>query len=464
MTAFGCDTGMDAENTHLNAAPSSASQLLNLVRNTGNSNQILSGQESLVWGTHDQFGHLYPTQFDEHALNATGEMPAIFASDFGDFRGSDVGRRYKTRDLALRYANEGSIVSLSYHMCAPDYNDGCGDDFGQGIKLPGYSSSKIDQILTPGTSLNRTHMQRLDEVAGYLLDLKRAGVPVLWRPFHEMNGDWFWWGQQPRYKELWIQMYNHFQAKGLDNLVWVWSVNYWWKNNAEENPNLYYPGSQYVDVLGVDIYEDFAHGHRFVPNDAQHVDIYNGIKAVDRSKPIGISENGLIPDWPSLSRTQPDWAFYITWWGYEEHSSPQRYQNNYNSGLVLTQDDLGSSSPSTGGSKGNNGGGSTTSGDCVDTAPYGDGWGWNGSEGCRIGEDNSGSDNGGGVSTSGNCVDTAPYGDGWGWNGTSSCRIGGDNSGNNNGGGASGSSNCVDTAPVGDGWGWDGTSSCRISN
>ena len=458
MTVMGCEAGSESESTHLNAAPSSASELLNLVRNTGNSNRILSGQESLVWGTHDQFGHLYPTEFEEHALNATGEMPAIFASDFGDFRGSDVHRRYKTRDLALRYANEGSIVSLSYHMCAPDYADGCGDDFGQGVKLPGYSSSKIDQILTPGTSLNRTHMQRLDEIAGYLLELKNAGVPVLWRPFHEMNGDWFWWGQQPRYKELWIQMYNYFQAKGLNNLVWVWSVNYWWRGNRGEEPSQYYPGSQYVDVLAVDIYEDFAHGHRFVPTSGQHIDIYNGIKAVDRSKPIGISENGLIPDWPSLSRTQPDWAFYITWWGYETQSSPQRFRNNYNSGLVMTQDDLG----------GNSGAGRYTppapsntdssKGNCVDD--NGDGWGWDGVQSCQVGSDSSNNRGGSTGSGSSNCIDD--NGDGWGWDGVQSCRVGSDSSNNGGGSSNSGSGNCVDTQPYGDGWGWNGTTSCRV--
>lgn len=404
---MGCQVEDDtAQNAELAAAPNSAAQLLELVRSTGKSRNILSGQESMVWGDHDEFGYLYPTEYDEYAFNATNKMPAIFASDFGDFHHGDQSLRYKTRDLALRYAQEGSIVSLSYHICAPDYSDGCGAGTGEGVKVDNYPSSNIDQILTPGTGLNRIHMQRLDEIANYLLDLKRANVPVLWRPFHEMNGDWFWWGQQPRYVELYRQMHDYFDSKGLDNLVWVWSVNYWWPNNSEEFPQQYYPGDRYVDVIGADIYQDNKHRHSFDKR------IYDGLKAVSSSKPLGITENGLIPDWTEMVKTQPDWAFYITWWGYERDSSTARYQKNYNSGMVITQDGIGSNVKPVPPVAGANNG---TDSDCVDED--GDGWGWNHTtnKSCEVGRDSGNS-----IS---DCVDSD--GDGWGWSDTlqDSCRV-----------------------------------------
>lgn len=105
-------------------------------------------------------------------------------------------------------------------------------------------------------------------------------------------------------------------------------------------------------------------------------------------------------------------------------------------------------------------------GDCVDTSPVGDGWGWNGVESCRVAS--TGNDQ----PMAGMCEDTPPVGDGWGWNGVESCRVGGsDNNADNNGNDSSnddtdatGNSDaeCVDTAPVGDGWGWDGSMSCRV--
>ena len=90
------------------------------------------------------------------------------------------------------------------------------------------------------------------------------------------------------------------------------------------------------------------------------------------------------------------------------------------------------------------------SGNCVDTDPIGDGWGWDGVTSCRV--------SGAGPEPepeSATCVDTDPVGDGWGWDGSSSCRTGSVEPQ---------ASDCVDTDPVGDGWGWDGVSSCRIGS
>ncbi len=97
-------------------------------------------------------------------------------------------------------------------------------------------------------------------------------------------------------------------------------------------------------------------------------------------------------------------------------------------------------------------------GDCIDTAPVGDGWGWNGVESCAVQTEPEPEPE----PEAGTCVDTAPLGNGWGWNGTESCRVPAvdpDPEPSNPDPGA-----CVDTAPIGDGWGWNGTASCRITS
>ena len=86
---------------------------------------------------------------------------------------------------------------------------------------------------------------------------------------------------------------------------------------------------------------------------------------------------------------------------------------------------------------------------CIDTDPVGDGWGWDGSESCRV-------TSSGETASSATCIDTDPVGDGWGWNGSESCRVTSVETTN--------SDNCIDTDPVGDGWGWNGSDSCRISS
>lgn len=82
---------------------------------------------------------------------------------------------------------------------------------------------------------------------------------------------------------------------------------------------------------------------------------------------------------------------------------------------------------------------------CTDTAPIGDGWGWNGSTSCQIN-----------VIATGTCVD--PDGDGWGWDGTNTCRTGQEETRIENGGGTISEARCIDED--GDGWGWNGTGSC----
>jgi len=111
----------------------------------------------------------------------------------------------------------------------------------------------MEQLITPGSAVYSNYMAKLDKVAAGLKQFQDSGAVILWRPFHEMNGNWFWWGNNNSsvsYIKVWQHMYNCFtNTKGLNNLLWVYAPN--------EGSGAYlntYPGDSYVDICGMDYY------------------------------------------------------------------------------------------------------------------------------------------------------------------------------------------------------------------
>ena len=302
---------------------------------------IIAGQESTFWDA--PWENWFPTTRDKFVQDKTnGKFPALFASDFGDFARKDLDgspervreMRGKLVEVITDYANQGSMIMLSYHMCQPDAVDGCGFEVMSGFNDNyTYPEWKIDEILTEGTELNRIHIERLDEIAEHLKTLKNKGINVIWRPYHEMNGFWFWWGKQRRYVDLYRQMFDRFtEVHRLDNLIWAWSVNYW-NTEQEEGPSEYYPGHDVVDLIGADIY--ISHGHRYDES------MYNELLEIGQNlKPMGITENGKLPDWPRIASTQPKWSFWATWFGFEGRTSDQDYRRLFDDSRTITLDEL----------------------------------------------------------------------------------------------------------------------------
>lgn len=270
-------------------------------------NHILSGQQESTWIGGPEYEINYIQQ-------NTGKYPAIRGLDMGD--SPDFGAR------AAAWWNAGGIPMVGYHMGSP------------ALDADGYDSSRqradINAALTSGTTDNRRLLQRLDAVAAQLNQV--AGGAVIFRPYHEAGGTWFWWSMEggAQYNRLWQFTFDYLtRTKGLHHLVWLHGYN--------GQPNsAFYPGRQYVDVGGADTY---AGDGNYDPQ----LSMYNASRAVYGSTlPIALHENGPIPDPDRLQSTGARWVLFGTWHGTHltTSNSQAHLRKVYEHAYVVTRDEL----------------------------------------------------------------------------------------------------------------------------
>ncbi len=276
-----------------NASPEARKLLNYLYRISGR--QILSGQ-------HNQPG-IQPgiSAMSEKVQELVGKYPALWGNDFG-FRASGldgINHRPAMITEAIRQHRQGSIITLTWHAVCPVH-----DEPNEWKKSVWYklTPEQWNELVTPDTPLHQRWLGQIDVIAGFLAQLRDAHVPVLWRPYHEMNGDWFWWcGKKGErgFKLLWRQMYERFvNHHHLNNLLWVWSAN---APGGIVGPYAdYFPGQDCVDVLAVDVYIGFKQP------------FYDELVGLAAGKPVGMGEVGKLPATAVLD-AQPRWVWFMTW-------------------------------------------------------------------------------------------------------------------------------------------------------
>jgi mannan endo-1,4-beta-mannosidase len=223
----------------------------------------------LVSGQFAGMGRMTTLRLMNAIHDQTGQWPALMGADYVDFQNGSLTCQVPNQS-AIQYWNQGGLVTISTHLYDP------ANPKGGGLRDQGVD---LETLLAPGTDIHARWMQELDLIAAGLQGLKDAGVVVLWRPFHEMNGGWFWWGAKDpeTFIKLWRHMFEYFsQTKGLDNLLWVYSPNHGNKTTA------YYSGDHYVDLVGLDAYTDVV--------DTHHIKGYAEVAKI--GKPFGFTEYG----------------------------------------------------------------------------------------------------------------------------------------------------------------------------
>ncbi len=267
---------------------------------------VLSAQQESTWmGSVDyEVDYIY---------NRTGKYPAMRGLDYmnDDFAG--------VNERAVKWWNDGGLVTICWHT-GYDFNG----EWNEALKT---EISDWDAVLTEGTEENKAFLEGMDKAAKALLELQEQGVTVLWRPFHEFDGAWFWWGKggSENFIKLWRMMYDRYTNHwGLNNLIWVLGYSGNGKNYQE-----WYPGDEYCDIVGADSYNGGAQGK-----------LCKQIEKFVTDKPLCFHECGVNPTVEELQEV--NWTYFMTW-----HTDYIVLKNDadalktlYNSDYVITKDEL----------------------------------------------------------------------------------------------------------------------------
>lgn len=288
----------------------------------------VSAEQRILAGQHDYNSAL--GQWSRRAEELTGHAPAVWGTDFYWSSGEDPGER--VAEEAIRRHRSGQIVTLMWHVGRP--TDDAPYPWAESVQAE-LTDAEWRALVTPGTPVHERWLAQVDRLASHLTRLRDAGVPVLWRPYHEMNGVWFWWGARPGpdgfqklYRMLYDRLVNHHH---LDNLLWVWDANAP-RDIPEDEAFAYadfYPGHDVVDVLATDVYHfDYEQ------------DEYESLLALADGKPIALGEVGELPK-PEILDAQPAWSWFMVWSSWlESANTPERVRAVYDSPRTLTADEM----------------------------------------------------------------------------------------------------------------------------
>ncbi|GGK22341.1 mannan endo-1,4-beta-mannosidase [Yeosuana aromativorans] len=230
----------------------------------------------------------FPNMIKSDVNDVVGDFPAVYGFDIsgietGNENNLDDVPFNTMRQLIIDAFSKGGIITISWHADNPVTN---GDSWD---KTPA-----VEKIIGNGIYVDK-YEEWINKVATFLKSLKFKGkdIPIIFRPFHEMNGGWFWWGNPNcnsiEYIQLWRNtVYLLRDTYHIHNLVYTYSPNRLGPNDAYMD---YYPGDNFVDILGIDIY-DFQNSFEFVNSLEHDLKIIKNI-ATERSKLYALTETGV---------------------------------------------------------------------------------------------------------------------------------------------------------------------------
>jgi len=249
----------------------------------------------------------------DYVFNTTGKYPAIWGTDLIARRNDDNNYAFITNTW-----KRGAIPTVMWHWGAPTKGDG-------------YEQSKstidVSQCFKEGTPEHDALWVDLKSRADFLTRIRDAHVPVLWRPYHECSGGWFWWDKSgpELFIKLWKTMYDYFtKERGLNNLIWVLGF-------CGTPKATYYTGPGTYDIIGGDTYG----------KNGPYASLFETVKKIGgTSTPITLHECGTPPDPAQCQAQNAMWSWFMVWDSFIEGVDKAFLKSIYNNDLVLTLDKL----------------------------------------------------------------------------------------------------------------------------
>ncbi|MGV3528061.1 MAG: glycosyl hydrolase [Flavisolibacter sp.] len=222
---------------------------------------------------HTLFGHQHATEYghgwsgDENrsdVKSVTGSHPAVVGIDFSGFTVDDAAQAERNKQHVKKIAedtyNRGGVITAAWHFLNP-VSPG-------GFYWVDTVSKPAVKYLIPGGEAYEKYMEILNGIAYWAKNLKGAdgrNVPVIFRPFHELDGDWFWWGKAHATRDEFITLWRFTvsylrDSLGVHNFIYAFSTDNKFTTEAQYLER--YPGDEYVDMVGIDNYGDMGRdGH-----------------------------------------------------------------------------------------------------------------------------------------------------------------------------------------------------------
>ncbi len=341
----------------------------------GESDSVIFGHQN---DTHHKAGSIGENFSESDTKDVTGSIAGVIGIDVLSLTGNEAStwntpeqdRIAHVAELTKKAAAEGALITLSAHMPnfevidqrVKEFDAANGTvDLSDSEKVgywttpsgekqynfsgytPGTTTGNIVQRIMPGQDLNYLYTDYLDLIADYAKAVEGDGITILFRPFHENTGSWFWWGAAFCDEQAYINLFRYTvdymkETKGVHNMLYVYGPGSEAANVTEYSAR--YPGDNYVDMIGYDLYHS-GPTQASEPGYLQSISKQNQILrdfAEKHNKLYAITETGVADGDIALKRTGNevmDWymqlldqiskdggiSYFLVWANFSENGS-----------------------------------------------------------------------------------------------------------------------------------------------
>ena len=320
---------------------------------------------------HTLFGHQHATEYGHgwrgdkdrsDVKSVVGSHPAVIGVDFSGFSGrsSEHIEKYMS-DLKQNVEdtyNRGGVTTVAWHFYNP-VSEG-------GFYWRDSISKPAVKYIIPGGEAHEDYKEILNRIGDWAKNLKGKNgelVPVIFRPYHEFDGNWFWWGKAhcttEEFVALWKFTVSYLRDElDVHNFIYAFSPDN--KFNTEEEYLERYPGDEWVDMVGMDNYADLGRDTLNIKRAVKKLKIVSDY-AKKKNKLAAFTETGLesIPNtkwWTDvllkiMKSDSLELSYVLVWRNdvnspthyyapFPEHISVPNFIEFYNDDFTLFEDDL----------------------------------------------------------------------------------------------------------------------------